>query len=57
MLQGAYKEVRSRFEQNRRVEKDSKEYQDMIAEAKDIATILRQNVVQGAGDGSDTYSE
>jgi complex III assembly factor LYRM7 len=56
MLAASRTEARNRFEMNRGLDTQSKEYAQALEEARGVATILRQNVVQGASDEGDKFS-
>ena len=57
MLLAARTEARSKFEQSRSVSTGSEEALKAIEHAKSVATILRQNLVQGEQEEGDRYSE
>jgi len=57
-LQAARKEARTRFEGKRNLNVDTAEAADAIAEARNVAKFLRENLVQGIKDEkTDTYSK
>ncbi|KAF2843440.1 hypothetical protein M501DRAFT_994367 [Patellaria atrata CBS 101060] len=56
MIMGARAEARNKFRENAKLKEFSKEAEEEIALAQAVATILKQNVVQGkAKDGSNHY--
>ncbi len=48
MLSAARLEARSKFDQNRFLSPSSSEAEQKVLQAREVARILRQNVVQGA---------
>ena len=62
LLSAARVEARSKFDQNRSLSPSSTEAEQKMLEAKEVARILRQNVVQGilvmgSVDTGQTYRE
>lgn len=55
MILAAHSQARSRFEQSRTVATGSEDAVKAIEEAKSVATILRQNLVQGEQEEADRY--
>lgn len=56
MLVASRTEARNRFEANKGLDPQSKEYAQAMEEAQDVAMVLRQNVVQGASEEGDKFS-
>jgi complex III assembly factor LYRM7 len=56
MLAASRTEARNRFEMNRGLDPHSEEYAQALEEAQGVATVLRQNVVQGASAEGDKFS-
>ena len=56
MLEAAKLQAYTAFKHNATLHPKSKEAEDAIVHANDVATILRQNIVQGQAIGDDKYS-
>lgn len=57
MLSAAQHEARSKFESSRSICTGSEDAMRAIEHAIDVATVLRQNVVQGEQEEPDKFSE
>ncbi len=55
MLASALATARSTFDSSRSIIPNSSEARAAIAHAEEVAGILRRNVVQGKGNGEDTF--
>lgn len=56
LLEAAKLQANTAFRQNAALDPKSKETEDAIVHANDVAKILRQNIVQGRAIGDDKYS-
>ncbi|KAI9717352.1 MAG: Mitochondrial zinc maintenance protein 1, mitochondrial [Chrysothrix sp. TS-e1954] len=55
LLLGARQQARQSFESNRQLGTGSEEFEQSIQHARDVAKMLRQNVVQSTAEGEDHY--